>query len=103
MELVHDQNDIKHLFKNFEKKVRQHCALGCLFIFHESLLCLDDKFSCADTLAFLAEKMTYLGEREVTAKTLLNGGVLRFPLQVACPVTNQSVIFYDFDAVAFCP
>lgn len=57
--------------------------------------------SAAEAMAYLASMMACL--TGVAPTTILNGGALRTSITVRCPVTDKSVTFEDFDAIAFCP
>lgn len=87
-------------FEEFLAALRERRTVAGLFVLHEDL-CLPRTASAAEQMLQCARMVEALSD--IPAESLADGGKLNISIQLDCPVTGRSVLFDDFDAVAFCP
>lgn len=98
--IARTEQEVRHSFESYVRALDARNAVACLIICPTTSV-EQKSYSVAQEVRRLSALFSPLSE--CSAEELATGRALNKKLHLTCPVTNATVLFEDFDAVAFCP
>jgi hypothetical protein len=89
------------VFEEYVTGLRENKTVGCLFVYNEPRYYKDNGATVFEAMHYLAQRISAFAG--VPADRLLRGGNLNKQMILRCPVTNEEVLFPDFEGIACCP
>ena len=102
IKIVHTPSEVKLAYEEFKQMLSDRTTVACLFVSPISAEIDAKPTTVLEEIRRLADLMSAISP-ECSPEELINGGNLNKKILLRCPVTDENVLFEDFDAVAFCP